>query len=344
MYELHCGNCIEVLKTLPDESVQCCVTSPPYFNLRSYLPEGHPNKDAEIGREKTPKDFTDKMVSVFGEVRRVLKNDGVCWINMGDGWAANRTYRVPDSKHTDVGNSAGMSAKAYGLKPKDLMGIPWRLAFALQDDGWYLRCDIIWNKPGGMCESVKDRPTKVHEYVFLLSKSERYYYDSESVREPCSESSLKRISQPNFLKQKGGPKDYANGVNPSRSSRKTLENFAKNPGRNLRAVWNINNNGTSEAHFATYPEELVVPCVKAGSRLGDTILDPFSGSGTTGKVAIDLGRNFVGIDLNPEYLEMTSRERLRVATIMKESQLDFSPPAVEVKDIPIVPMLDFASI
>ncbi|MCB0072957.1 MAG: site-specific DNA-methyltransferase, partial [Caldilineaceae bacterium] len=204
--------------------------------------------------------------AVFDEVRRVLRDDGTLWLNLGDSYAANRGYQVVDNKHKDVGNNGSMNVPP-GLKPKDLVGIPWRVAFALQASGWWLRSDIIWAKPNPMPESVTDRPTKAHEYLFLLAKAERYYYDAEAIREPMAESSIQRINQENFWNQTGGEKDYRNGTNANRSMRNTLENFATSgiSGRNKRSVWTISTRPYPEAHFATFPPALVEPCVMAGT-------------------------------------------------------------------------------
>lgn len=254
------GDSLEVLRRLPSEAVQCVVTSPPYWGLRQYGAEG------EIGLEPTLPQFLNRLGTIFSEVKRVLKNDGILWLNMGDGYTSgNRGWRAPDKKN----RARAMHVRPdtpEGLKPKDLLGIPWRLAFALQQDGWYLRNDVIWQKPNAMPESVKDRPNRVHEYVFLLSKSEKYYYDYESVQETAA-----------------GNK------------------------RNLRSVWSINTQPFPEAHFATFPEALVEPCILAATRAGDYVLDPFFGSGTVGVVCQRHQRRFVGIELHPEYIEIAVR-------------------------------------
>lgn len=251
------GDSLKVLGKLPSNSVQCVVTSPPYWGLRDYNIEG------QIGLEKHLDSFISKLVLVFSELRRVLTDDGTFWLNIGDGYTSgNRKWRAPDKKNS----ARAMNVRPetpMGLKPKDLMGIPWRLAFALQEDGWFLRNDIIWHKPNAMPESVKDRPTRCHEYLFMFTKSEHYYYDYEASKEIIE----------------GGT-------------------------RNRRSVWSINTKGFSGAHFATFPRELVAPCITCSSRSGDYILDPFFGSGTVGVVAQDLGRHFVGIELNPEYVDM----------------------------------------
>jgi DNA modification methylase len=313
------GDCIEVLRTLPEESIHCCVTSPPYWGLRDYGVGG------QIGQEPTPEEFTAKLVEVFREVRRVLRAGGTLWVNLGDSYAANRSYQVTDNKHIDVGNN-GSSRVPCGLKPKDLIGIPWRVAFALQADGWFLRKDIIWAKPNGMPESVRDRPTSSHEYVFLLSKSETYIYNYEAVRLPALPSSVSRLEQ-HVEAQLGSIR--ANGLGNTngamkavgRKSDKQRGHSRRHDGFNdrwdamekekqqengsaLRSVWWISPAQTNDAHFAVMPSNLAATCILAGSRPGDTILDPFGGSGTTGMVATELGRSSILIELNPKYAEL----------------------------------------
>lgn len=255
------GDSLNILRRLPSDSVQCAVTSPPYWGLRDY------NIQGQIGLEETLPQYLNRLVAVFNEVRRVLRHDGVLWLNIGDGYTSgNRGWRAPDKKNP----ARAMNVRPdtpEGLKPKDLLGVPWRLAFALQEDGWFLRSDVIWNKPNAMPESVKDRPTRSHEYIFMLSKSERYYYDYEAVKE-------------------------GNGGNVL---------------RNRRTVWDINTMPFAEAHFATFPPALVEPCVLAGSRVGDYVLDPFFGSGTVGVVCQNLQRHYVGVELHPEYVVLASR-------------------------------------
>lgn len=253
---LFVGDALRVLQRLPSQSVQCVVTSPPYWGLRDYdVPD-------QIGLEASLPQFINRLIQVFAEMRRVLADDGVFWLNIGDGYTSgNRGWRAPDKKNP----ARAMSIRPdtpEGLKPKDLIGVPWRLAFALQDDGWYLRADIVWNKPNAMPESVKDRPTRAHEYMFMFTKSERYFYDPKSILE----------------------------IN----------------GRNCRSVWNVNTQAFAGAHFATFPPKLVEPCIKAASRPGDFVLDPFFGSGTVGVVAEDLERRYVGIELNEQYADLAS--------------------------------------
>ena len=305
------GDCRETLKSLPEQAVQCCVTSPPYWGLRDY------GVDGQLGMEKTPEEYVTNIVDVFRQVWRVLKDDGTLWLNLGDSYAAARSYQVTDSKHVDVGNSMAKSVPV-GLKAKDLVGIPWRVAFALQSDGWYLRSDIIWHKPNPMPESVTDRPTAAHEHIFLLTKSAKYYYDHEAVKEQREWP----ISNRNILDNT--PKETPPGTGPHTGLRKEgladkqrghsrrhagfndrWDSMTKEDqgalGRNLRNVWTIATQPYPEAHFAVFPPKLIEPCILAGSRAGDTVLDPFLGSGTTAQVAQSLGRKWVGCELNPDY-------------------------------------------
>ena len=321
------------LGTIPDQSIQCCVTSPPYWGLRDY---GH---DGQIGLEQTPNEYVAEMVAVFRQVHRVLRNDGTLWLNLGDSYSAMRDSKAtPDTLRgegtgTAVGSAANRNPanlKAAGLKHKDLVGIPWRVAFALQADGWYLRQDIIWHKPNPMPESVTDRCTKSHEYIFLLSKSAKYYFDHEAIKEPLANSSLKRLSQ-NVAEQKGsdrvpgktngpmkavasgirfGGSKYGDSDDPKHATKSGDEWEIPADGlRNKRSVWTVTTRPFKGAHFATFPPQLIEPCILAGSKLGDTILDPFFGAGTTGLVAQRHSRNWIGCELNPEYAEM-ARKRL----------------------------------
>jgi DNA modification methylase len=285
------GDCIDVLRGLPDcLKVNCCVTSPPYFGLRDY---GHAG---QIGLEPTPDEYVAKLVEVFREVRRLLRDDGTVWLNLGDSYAANRSCQVPDGKWTDVGNSKGMKAAELGAKPKDLLGIPWRVAFALQADGWYLRSDIIWHKPNPMPESVTDRPTKAHEYIFLLSKSPRYYYDAAAIAEDTGKAG-------------GPPRVFGAKVQEGTLRQDVGREFVDNGNRNRRTVWTVPTSPYSGAHFATFPPDLIEPCILAGCPPDGTVLDPFGGAGTTGLVADRLQRNALLIELNPEYAEM-ARNRI----------------------------------
>ena len=254
-YRILTGDAIEQLKTLPDRSVQCVVTSPPYYALRDYGVPG------QIGLEDTPQEYVARLVEVFREVRRVLRDDGTVFLNLGDSYAANRSYQVCDNKHVDVGNNHGSSVPP-GLKPKDMMGIPWRVAFALQDDGWWLRSDIIWHKPNPMPESVTDRPTKAHEYVFLLTKASRYYYDAEAVKE---EAIYAEHHNRYHSKSAGRTENNKNADNlaGNNGGLRGLMNYSD--GRNRRSVWTIATQPYSGAHFAVMPPTLVEPCIKAGT-------------------------------------------------------------------------------
>ena len=267
-WKLLIGDCRDRLADLPEGSVQTCITSPPYWGLRDY------GVDGQMGLEETPDEFLSAMVDVFRSVWRVLRDDGTLWVNMGD-----------------------------SFNDKQLGGIPWRLAFALQADGWYLRSDIIWSKPNPMPESVTDRPTKAHEYIFLLTKRPRYFYDADAIRENHARVWDAETNGGSLCGTDGRDRAVIGGH--GRADRgKTVPNPA---GRNKRTVWEIPTQPYSEAHFATFPEALVVPCVLAGSREGDTVLDPFAGSGTTGKVAVELGREFIGVELNPEYADLAAK-------------------------------------
>ncbi len=341
------GDAIEQLRTLTDESVQCCVTSPPYWGLRDYgtaaweggdatcdhsePPRGGRNPetagkqltnsgtlayqyardcgkcgatriDSQLGLEKTPEEYVAKMVEVFREVRRVLRKDGTLWLNLGDSYNAARegghaggTNGV--SKPENAPQRSGVNAP--GLKPKDLCGIPWRVAFALQADGWWLRSDIIWAKPNPMPESVTDRPTKSHEYLFLLTKSANYFYDAEAIKEQNAPATIERAKYGWCTPDtKAAQYQGMNGLN-----RDEPYPLSEN-GRNKRSVWTVATAPYPEAHFATYPPDLIKPCIMAGTRVGDTVLDTFAGSGTTGMVAIELGRKAVLIELNPMYVEL----------------------------------------
>lgn len=314
MIQIHTGDCREVLRGMADGSVQTCVTSPPYFGLRDY------GVDGQIGLEPTVDAFVEELVSVFREVRRVLADDGTLWLNLGDSYAAARggthqpaeTLAGGKNGYTDGGERVNRSrhdgynptrnAAAIGLKHKDLIGIPWRVAFALQADGWYLRQDIVWHKPNPMPESVRDRCTKSHEYIFLFSKKPKYYFDAESIAEPVAASTIERLSQPTIATQKGSDRVPGKTNGPMKA-------VGTQEKRNKRSVWTVNTKPFKGAHFATFPPELITPCILAGSREGDTVLDPFAGAGTTGLVASRNGRNFIGIELNPEYADM-ARKRI----------------------------------
>lgn len=355
-YRILVGDVLDKLATIADESVHCVVTSPPYWGLRDYGVEG------QIGLESTPAEFLAKMVAVFAEVRRVLRKDGTCWVNMGDSYAAAPGQRVQkDGGRDDVAGwkqatnngSCGVGSRdIVGLKPKNLVGMPWRLAFALQDDGWYLRQDIIWSKPNPMPESVTDRCTKAHEYLFLLTKSARYYYDADAIRTPFSDETKAlsfdtmgfdrrdtyRVPIPVAGWATGeashSAKDHAvakshhgskfnsgktGALKPTVSSAERMDN---SKGANKRSVWEICTEAFPEAHFATFPKKLVEPCIRAGCPTGGTVLDPFNGSGTTGLVALANRCNYIGIELNPEYAAMTER---RLKSASAQEVMDFQP-------------------
>ena len=286
------GDCVEGMHTLPDQSVHTCVTSPPYFGLRDYGMAG------QIGLEATPDAFVARLVEVFREVRRVLRDDGTLWLNLGDSYAANRAYQVPSTnggaKHGS-GRSAGGKGSSVpdGIKPKDLIGIPWRVAFALQADGWYLRQDIIWHKPNPMPESVTDRCTKAHEYLFLLSKSAKYFFDADAIKEEGS-GRIPGNKKPT-AKRGASVETAAEGSGIFAAQQRPCET------RNRRSVWTVTTKPFAGAHFATFPPDLIEPCVLAGCPVGGTVLDPFGGSGTTAGVALRNGRNAILCELNPEY-------------------------------------------
>jgi len=291
------GDVINRLQDLDNDSVQCVVTSPPYWGLRDY------GVDGQLGLEESPEEFINNLVNVFREVRRVLKDDGTLWLNLGDGYGRQVGSGFNTNENTSGNNRVEKMQKIYGdihintnLPPKNLIGIPWRVALALQADGWYLRQDIIWHKPNPMPESVKDRCTKAHEYIFLLSKSPKYFYDADAISE-------KTITKDNVNRDRDTTR--LNNT-PGRTKMNGLKtnNYET---RNKRSVWKINTKPYKEAHFAVFPEELPTLCIKAGSKEGDVVLDPFFGSGTTGWVAQRLGRAWIGIELNPEYIKIAEK-------------------------------------
>lgn len=348
-YKILDGNCLTKLKELPDNSIQMCVTSPPYFNLRDYgtghWEGGDPNcehkgkliasnhnfnyadgrgsngeirsnicekcgaikVDEQIGLEETPEQFVDKLVQVFHEVKRVLKEDGTLWINIGDSYCNSNGFERSDSEWKRKGRADAKandrnltSLHNTGLKTKDLIGIPWMLAFALRADGWYLRQDIIWHKTNPMPASVEDRCTSSHEYIFLLSKSPKYYFNYEAIME----DSTKDVTSEFYF---GGNKYVENDTGICDASHRTYSGnpYIPNGRRRKRDVWQVPVSSSRDSHFATYPKKLIEPCILAGSREGDTILDPFNGSGTTGIVAMQWGRKYIGCELNPEYIAIT---------------------------------------
>jgi len=291
-YKVLHGDCIESLKTLDDESVNCCVTSPPYWGLRDY------GESDQLGLEETPEEYVANMVKVFSEVKRVLTKDGTLWLNLGDSYAGNCSRTSSGRAGMGKEREGIYSRLGDGLKSKDLVGIPWRVAFALQADGWYLRQDIIWHKPNPMPESVTDRCTKSHEYIFLLSKSSKYYYDHEAVKEKA-----KTEPQSRNKNREGYNADYPKGDRFSEGDRV----FGADGLANKRSVWTVNTKPYPEAHFATYPKKLIRPCIKAGCPKGGVVLDPFGGSGTTAEVANELQRDAILCELNPKYCELIEK-------------------------------------
>lgn len=331
-WDVLCGNALDVLRSLPDESVQTCITSPPYFGLRLYSDDPR-----EIGQEETPEEYVHRLVAVFREVRRVLRRNGTAWVVLGDSywgsWGNYAGVRRGSGRQRPIrvgslptfawaGREAKRPATSFQhgiLKPKDLVGIPWRVAFALQADGWWLRSDIIFSKLNPMPESVRDRPTRAHEYLFLLSKSSRYHYDATAIREPSVGQSEHDLTGTGYQapgqtrqsgnrvkrdKQRGHSRRHA-GFNDRWDAMTKAEQGAR--GRNKRDVWSVAVKGFRGEHYATYPVDLIEPCILAGAPEGGVVLDPFCGSGTTGVAAIRHMRRFFGIELNPEYVAMAKR-------------------------------------
>jgi len=298
MIEIYEGDCRQILSDLAEQSINCCVTSPPYFGLRDY------GNDDQIGLEQTPDEFVEALVGVFREVKRVLRDDGTVWLNLGDSYYNYRPGKGQALAKQTVSKTsqdlpqecARRGNKLEGLKEKDLIGIPWRVAFALQADGWYLRQDIIWSKPNPMPESVRDRCTKSHEYIFLLSKSPKYYFDNEHIKEETN-------------KIGGKPRQFGATKQVGTMRQDIGETFIDTGLRNKRSVWTVSPKPFSEAHFAVYPPELIEPCILAGCPEGGTVLDPFGGSGTTGVVADRLGRNAILTELNSDYIDI-ARNRI----------------------------------
>jgi len=350
-FTIHQGDAIEKLRELPEASAHCCITSPPYYGLRDYGVEG------QIGLEETPEEFLDRLVEVFREVRRVLRDDGTLWVNMGDSYAGSWGAQGRQGKTGELAGRSGnyqrqIAAAAKkssrtgsipresGLKPKDLMGIPWMLAFALRADGWYLRQDIIWHKPNPMPESVRDRCTKAHEYVFLLSKSPRYWYDADAIKERSSENTHPRLpgnkSHEAASAYEAGDERHrtasglvayadkmrklaAPGSGTKNNSSFDAAMAAMPAERNKRSVWSIVSMPTPEAHFATFPLELPELCMKAGCPEGGTVLDPFAGAGTTGLACLKNGRQFVGIELNGDYVTMAYARAMKYYPLLASS-------------------------
>ena len=305
--KIYCGDSLEVLKTLPDNSIDCCVTSPPYYGLRDY------GEDGQIGREATPEEYIDRLVSVFHEVKRVLRPEGTFWLNIADSYCGvnskgeNRDPKYPKGRN---GQAHSLTQKVKGCKPKDLIGIPWLAALALRGDGWYLRSSIIWYKANPMPESTRDRPSRCYEYVFLLTKSKKYYYDWQTVAEPIAPGTAARMRGGRGEKHK-----YAAGI-PGQNKQQPINNPRKRgafsdemilPIRNRRNVWQINTVPYRGGHFAAFPPRLAETCILAGCPVGGVVLDPFLGSGTTGMVAKQLDRRYIGIELNLEYCTLAEK-------------------------------------
>lgn len=316
------GDAFEQLKALPDGIVNTCVTSPPYFGLRDY------GVDGQIGLEATPEQFIQRLVAVFQEVRRVLRDDGTLWVNIGDSYSGSRKGGAthPDNAGNYMqGTNRGLIGKTavtsvgWGeeCKPKDLIGIPWMLAFALRADGWYLRQDIIWAKPNPMPESVRDRCTKSHEYIFLLSKSKQYYYDNDAIAEPIAESTIAFAGGKNGWGKSNPNHATPTGVHGPSARGEGRCGESENGLRNKRSVWTIATKPFKGSHFAVFPPDLIEPCILAGSPVDGIVLDPFTGSGTTGVVALKNRRNFVGTELNPKYVEM-AKKRIRREGVYQE--------------------------
>ncbi len=314
MSKILCGDATEVLKTLPSESVNMCVTSPPYYGLRDY------GEDGQIGVEQSPDEYIARLTKVFDEVYRVLAKDGTLWLNIGDSYAGSGKgpMSIQVAGNGKNKNLYDMENRIYdvpkkwaGIKPKDLIGIPWMLAFSLRERGWYLRSDIIWHKKNCLPESAKDRPTKCHEHIFLLAKSRNYYFDYKAIQEP-----IKEVSRERYKRGRSANSKYAGqqGITQVR------ENFADfdQQYRRKRDVWEVSTNTyRMDEHFAMFPEKLIEPCILAGSKIGGVVLDPFFGSGTTGAVAKRYGREFVGIDLNARYLE---KAKARIDGVIPETE------------------------
>ena len=304
-FDIHHGDALDVLRGMPSQSVNCCVTSPPYYGLRDY------GVDGQIGLEETPEAYISRLVEVFREVRRVLKDDGTLWVNIGDSYAMS-TKGSSGKGEKQISNAGTLLEDRrwqipFGLKPKDLIGIPWMLAFALRADGWYLRSEIIWHKPNPMPESVKDRPTKAHEQIFLLSKSPKYFYDADAVKE---RSVGREIYFGSDRYSKGSGRNDSGSYNDTQCSH-----------RNRRSVWTVTPKPYKEAHFATFPPDLIKPCILAGCPEGGTVLDPFGGSGTTAQVAIENRRNAVLIELNPDYIELIEKRLVNVQPKREQRQV-----------------------
>ena len=303
------GDCRETLKQF-DEQARTCITSPPYYGLRDYGGEQN-----QIGQEQTPDEFIDQLITVFKEVRNVLTDDGTCWVNLGDSYYNYRPGKGQGLPRQSVSNTKQdlpdscprRGNRIEGLKEKDLIGIPWLFAFAMRADGWYLRQDIIWHKPNPMPESVRDRCTKSHEYIFLFSKNKKYYYDNVAIKEPAKDWGTRDRTN-------GKYHNKGTGLQPHSGLTKSY------PTKNKRSVWSVTNKPYREAHFATYPPDLIEPCILAGSEKGDIILDPFMGSGTTAAVAKSLGRDYIGCELHEDYGNLIQKRVQEYHPVQKVSQ------------------------
>lgn len=301
--QTHPGDCLDLLERMRSEEVrvQTCVTSPPYFGLRRYLPPDHPDKHLEIGACRTPEQYVERLILVFRAVRELLADDGTLWIVIGDSYAARRTYQAASTKGGTKHRAAQAAVAAIwplgDVKAKDMLGIPWMLAFALRHDGWYLRQDLIWHKPNTMPESVDDRCTRSHEYIFLLSKRPRYYFDQTAIREP----SVDPRGPGNRVPVRQPPGERMTSANAN--LRGSLHKIGVRSMRNKRDVWTVATRPFKGSHFAVFPYRLIVPCILAGSRVGDTVLDPFIGSGTTAAVALQLQRHFIGCELVRSFID-----------------------------------------
>jgi DNA modification methylase len=292
--KIYKGNVLDRIKDIPEQSINTVVTSPPYWGLRDY------GQGDQLGLEETPEEFTNNLVQVFREIKRVLKDDGTVWLNLGDSYSSGgRTTTTNQSLRGDKNYGVTRPKPNKNIKPKDLIGIPWRVAFALQQDGWYLRQDIIWHKPNPMPESVRDRCTKAHEYIFLFSKKPKYYFDNKIIKEDCVGKD-ERKWKANY-QDVGSVIQGDSNAGIKRTKRYSSDGDFK---RNKRSVWTVTTKPFKEAHFATYPKDLIEPCVLAGCPEGGTVLDPFGGSGTTCIVAQENNRNAIMIELNPEYVEI----------------------------------------
>jgi DNA modification methylase len=300
------GNSLDKLKHLQEQSINTCITSPPYWGLRDY------GESDQLGLEETPEEFVNNLVLLFREVKRVLRDDGTVWLNLGDSYSSGgRTTTTNQSLRGDKDYGVTRPKPAKNIKQKDLIGIPWRVAFALQQDGWYLRQDIIWHKPNPMPESVKDRCTKAHEYIFLLSKSPKYYFDNEAIKEDAKFPDGPNSPQ-NIKKGKGG---YG------MDTRGGLSKIGALPKKNKRSVWTVTTKPFKGAHFATFPKDLIESCVLAGCPEGGTVLDPFGGSGTTGIVANSHNRNAILVELNPDYVDIMQARFTKELGIFSKTEI-----------------------